>query len=360
MHTIARSMLRDREQAVGRGPAGPAPGVAVGGSLRFVPQAGSVAQPDHPEGLHRRLPARSSLRAHVGEPTTDGRAADGWVQGGWIDDAASIERGWVAAEVRRAIDVLPPPEQSVARLAHIEGLTHREIASRLRRPRRHGEVADRSGAHQAVPPAVPPGSRAGLTRPIPAHTAPGRRPSQPPTLATADPSGGAPHRRRAVRVDRPTAQSTGPRPARRPAPQRMSSMTRQTAGAPGRQVLGLERAAEHGAHALDHGRADGVQLRGAHPSAAGRPELVGPPAQRGEVAHQLAEGVQLVEDGGAGPLTVGREQPEGARRRDAQPVDHGRAELRARRCRAHRRSRPLGPSARGSRVHGALVNTRLT
>ena len=54
------------------------------------------------------------------------------------------------------------------------------------------------------------------------------------------------------------------------------------------------------------------------------------PRRRGEVAHQLAEGVQLVEDGGAGPLTVGSEQPEGARRRDAQPVDHGRAELRAR------------------------------
>ena len=58
----------------------------------------------------------------------------GRVHGGWVDDAASIERGWVAAEVRRAIDVLPPPEKSVARLAHIEGLTHREIANRLRVP----------------------------------------------------------------------------------------------------------------------------------------------------------------------------------------------------------------------------------
>jgi RNA polymerase sigma-70 factor (ECF subfamily) len=134
MHTIARSMLRDREQAAD----------AVQQALLQAWRSADRFDASRKLGpwlnqITRRACIDAYRRDRRFEPTVghhpaDGRPADGRVPGGWVDDAASIERGWVAAEVRRAIDVLPAPEQSVARLAHIEGLTHREIASRLRVP----------------------------------------------------------------------------------------------------------------------------------------------------------------------------------------------------------------------------------
>ncbi len=61
-----------------------------------------------------------------------------------VDDTVvpiAFERTWEAFEVRAALDQLPGDEREVVRLAHFEGLTHSEIADKLRRARRDGEVA---------------------------------------------------------------------------------------------------------------------------------------------------------------------------------------------------------------------------
>jgi len=68
---------------------------------------------------------------------------------GSVDDAESIERSWATWAVREAIDQLPPRERVVARLAHVEGLSHREIAVRLDVP--VGTVKSRmSRAHERL------------------------------------------------------------------------------------------------------------------------------------------------------------------------------------------------------------------
>jgi RNA polymerase sigma-70 factor (ECF subfamily) len=48
-----------------------------------------------------------------------------------VDGDAAIDRALSVWAVRDAIDRLPPVERSVAKLAHVEGLTHQEIADRL-------------------------------------------------------------------------------------------------------------------------------------------------------------------------------------------------------------------------------------
>ena len=62
-----------------------------------------------------------------------------------VDDTVvpiAFERTWEAFEVRAALDQLPGDEREVVRLAHFEGLTHSEIAERLRVP--VGTVKSRS------------------------------------------------------------------------------------------------------------------------------------------------------------------------------------------------------------------------
>lgn len=54
----------------------------------------------------------------------------------------AFERTWEAFEVRAALDQLPSDEREVVRLAHFEGLTHSEIADKLRVP--VGTVKSRS------------------------------------------------------------------------------------------------------------------------------------------------------------------------------------------------------------------------
>ena len=54
-----------------------------------------------------------------------------------VDDTVvpiAFERTWEAFEVRAALDQLPADEREVVRLAHFEGLTHSEIADKLRVP----------------------------------------------------------------------------------------------------------------------------------------------------------------------------------------------------------------------------------
>jgi RNA polymerase sigma-70 factor (ECF subfamily) len=61
----------------------------------------------------------------------------------------SFTRTWEAWEVRSAVDHLPADERDVVRLAHMGGLTHREIADRLGVPL--GTVKSRSSrAHRRL------------------------------------------------------------------------------------------------------------------------------------------------------------------------------------------------------------------
>jgi RNA polymerase sigma-70 factor (ECF subfamily) len=61
----------------------------------------------------------------------------------------SFQRTWEAWEVRVALDRLPPDEREVVRLAHLVGLTHREVAERLGVP--VGTVKSRSSrAHRRL------------------------------------------------------------------------------------------------------------------------------------------------------------------------------------------------------------------
>ena len=64
---------------------------------------------------------------------------------GSVDDTA--ERSWTRWEVRRVISRLPPHERDVARLAYVDGLSHREIAGRLGLP--VGTVKSRTSRVQA-------------------------------------------------------------------------------------------------------------------------------------------------------------------------------------------------------------------
>lgn len=84
------------------------------------------------------------------------------------DPATVVEQTWEAFEVRRAIDALPPAERETARLAHVEGLTQREIAERLGVP--VGTVKSRLGrAHRHLTEAL-------------AHVAPTNRSDVPAVL----------------------------------------------------------------------------------------------------------------------------------------------------------------------------------
>lgn len=61
----------------------------------------------------------------------------------------SFSRTWEAWEVRSAVEKLPADEQAVVRLAHLQGLSHREVAAELGVP--IGTVKSRSArAHRRL------------------------------------------------------------------------------------------------------------------------------------------------------------------------------------------------------------------
>ncbi|HEY2999881.1 MAG TPA: sigma-70 family RNA polymerase sigma factor, partial [Acidimicrobiales bacterium] len=70
------------------------------------------------------------------------------------DDEIAVEplsfaRTWEAWEVRSAVEKLPADEQAVVRLAHLQGLSHREVAAELGVP--IGTVKSRSArAHRRL------------------------------------------------------------------------------------------------------------------------------------------------------------------------------------------------------------------
>jgi len=79
----------------------------------------------------------------IGRPTAAAaEAAHGTGRNG-DDPASTFEQSWEAFEVRRALDALPSAERETVRLAHLEGLTHTEVAARLDVPL--GTVKSRLG-----------------------------------------------------------------------------------------------------------------------------------------------------------------------------------------------------------------------
>lgn len=68
-------------------------------------------------------------------------------------DGESFEQSWERYEIRRAIDMLPPDERDVVRLAHLIGCTHEQIAQKLGIP--IGTVKSRSSrAHKRLATAL--------------------------------------------------------------------------------------------------------------------------------------------------------------------------------------------------------------
>lgn len=61
---------------------------------------------------------------------------------GVVELPVGVERSYEVAEVRAAIDALPPEEREIVRLQHLEELTHTEVAERLGVP--IGTVKSRS------------------------------------------------------------------------------------------------------------------------------------------------------------------------------------------------------------------------
>jgi RNA polymerase sigma factor (sigma-70 family) len=59
-----------------------------------------------------------------------------------VELPVGVERSFEVAEVRAAIDALPPEEREIVRLQHLEELTHTEVAERLGVP--VGTVKSRS------------------------------------------------------------------------------------------------------------------------------------------------------------------------------------------------------------------------
>jgi RNA polymerase sigma factor (sigma-70 family) len=82
--------------------------------------------------IHRRESRRPT------SPLDDVAPADPNV----VELPVGVERSYEVAEVRAAIDVLPPEEREIVRLQHLEELTHTEVAERLGVP--VGTVKSRS------------------------------------------------------------------------------------------------------------------------------------------------------------------------------------------------------------------------
>ena len=82
--------------------------------------------------IHRREARRPTT------PLDDVAPADPNV----VELPVGVERSYEVAEVRAAIDTLPPDEREIVRLQHLEELTHTEVAERLGVP--VGTVKSRS------------------------------------------------------------------------------------------------------------------------------------------------------------------------------------------------------------------------
>jgi len=142
VHTVARSIVRDRELAAEvvqqtfvkawRAAA------TFEGDREIAPWLYSIA----------RRTAIDVLRSES-RPTRGGHAPETDV----VVEELSFERTWEIYEVRRAIDDLPPDEREVVRRSHLEGFSHQQIADQLGVP--IGTVKSRSNrAHRRLAAAL--------------------------------------------------------------------------------------------------------------------------------------------------------------------------------------------------------------
>lgn len=142
VHTVARSIVRDRELA------------ADVVQQTFV-KAWRAARTF--EGNRQLAPWLYSIARHTAidmlrsemKPTRGGHAPETDVG----VEPETFERTWERFEVRRAIDALPDGEREVIRLSHLTGHTHEAIAEQLGIP--VGTVKSRSGrAHKRLAAAL--------------------------------------------------------------------------------------------------------------------------------------------------------------------------------------------------------------
>jgi RNA polymerase sigma-70 factor, ECF subfamily len=142
VHTVARSIVRDRELAADvvqqtfvkawRA------ANAFEGSRELAPWLYAIA----------RRTAIDALRSES-RPTRGGHAPETDV----AVETESFDRTWERFEVRRALDALPDREREVVRLSHFMGYTHEVIADQLGIP--VGTVKSRSGrAHKRLAAAL--------------------------------------------------------------------------------------------------------------------------------------------------------------------------------------------------------------
>ena len=92
--------------------------------------------------IHRREARRPTT------PLDDVAPADPSV----VELPVGVERSYEVAEVRAAIDTLPPDEREIVRLQHLEELTHAEVAERLGVP--VGTVKSRPSGPTSASPAM--------------------------------------------------------------------------------------------------------------------------------------------------------------------------------------------------------------
>ncbi len=138
VHTVARSIVRDRELA------------AEVVQQTFVKAWRAAARFENDREIApwlysiARHTAIDTLRAE-GKPTRGDHEPE-------VDvgvESESFERTWERFEIRRAIDALPANEREVVRRSHLLGFTHEQIAADLDVP--VGTVKSRSGrAHKRL------------------------------------------------------------------------------------------------------------------------------------------------------------------------------------------------------------------
>lgn len=142
VHTVARSIVRDRELAAD---------VVQQTFIKAWRAAKSF------EGNRQLAPWLYSIARHTAidmvrsesKPTRGGHAPETEVG----VQPETFERTWERFEIRRAIDALPEGEREVMRLSHLIGHTHEAIADRLGIP--VGTVKSRSGrAHKRLAAAL--------------------------------------------------------------------------------------------------------------------------------------------------------------------------------------------------------------
>jgi RNA polymerase sigma-70 factor (ECF subfamily) len=125
MHTIARAMVRDRHEADD----------IVQQAFLQAWRAADRFDPSRALGPWLfQITRRACIDAYRRERRRPHLTANTITEDLPANEPPGLEQLWERWEVRRAVDQLPPFERDLVRLAHVDGLTHREIAERLDTP----------------------------------------------------------------------------------------------------------------------------------------------------------------------------------------------------------------------------------